>query len=544
MRQFADLCEAAAATTKKLEKMKLVGEYLRSLPVEDAARAALFLTGRPFPRFTEHTTQVGGNLIWQALSLVSGASPEAMAAAYRRHGDLGGAAQDVLAGRSGSDTDTFTLAGAETAFRELMTRRGPAQKIDLLVQVLRKLTPVEAKYFVKILAGELRIGLNDGLLEEALARAYQRPLSEIQRANMLTGDIGETLRLAAGGNLLQTRLRIFHPVGFMLASAAETTQELVETFPSGAMVQDKYDGIRAQAHKDGTSVKLFSRTLDEIGEFPELISPLLALPGGFILDGEIIGWRNGRPIPFTELQRRLGRKHADLFLPLELPVSFIVFDLIWQNGELLFDLPWSERRERLQHLLQEAQAPLVRLSDSLLASTHDDFERAFQGALDRGHEGIMAKSPNSPYVPGRRGRYWLKLKRPMATLDVVITAVEYGHGKRHHVLSDYTFSVRDGDRLVNVGKAYTGLTDKEIAELTEYFREHTLLDEGFRRSVEPTVVIEVAFNNIQRSTRHASGYALRFPRIVRLRPDKPAAEIDTLQRVRELYEAQNLQPGA
>lgn len=542
MRQFADLCDAVAATTKKIEKMKLVGDYLRSLPVEDAARAALFLTGRPFPRFTEHTTQVGGNLIWQALSLVSGANSEAMAAAYRRHGDLGGAAQDVLAGRSGSDT--FTLADAETAFRELMTRRGPAQKIDLLVQVLRKLTPVEAKYFVKILTGELRIGLNEGLLEDALARAYQRPLSEIQRANMLTGDIGETLRLAAGGNLSQTRLRIFHPVGFMLASAAETTQELVDTFPSGAMVQDKYDGIRAQAHKGSANVKVFSRTLDEIVEFPELIPPLRALPGQFILDGEIIGWRNGRPIPFTELQRRLGRKHADLFLPLELPVSFIVFDLIWQDGELLFDLPWSERRERLRHLLQQAQAPLVRLSDSAPASTHDDFERAFNQALARGHEGIMAKSPNSPYVPGRRGRYWLKLKRPMAALDVVVTAVEYGHGKRHHVLSDYTFSVRDGNRLVNVGKAYTGLTDKEIAELTEYFGEHTLLDEGFRRSVEPTVVIEVAFNNIQRSNRHASGYALRFPRIVRLRPDKPVAEIDTLERVRQLYEAQHIQPGA
>ena len=542
MRQFAAICEAAAATTKKLEKMRVVGEYLRSLPLEDASRAVLFLTGRPFPRFAEHVTQVGGSLIWQALALVSVASAEEMAASYRRHGDLGGATQELLA--ANSSIGSLTLAETESAFHGLSTLRGQAQKLELLVQVLRKLTPVEAKYFVKILTGELRIGLSEGLVEEALARAYSRPLAEIQRANMLTGDIGETLRLAATGSLAEARLRIFHPVGFMLASAADTTQELVHAFPAGAMVQDKYDGIRAQAHKSGAAVKLFSRTLDEIVEFPELIAPLRALPGEFILDGEIVGWRKGRPVAFTELQRRLGRKRADLFLSLELPVSLIVFDLLWHDAELLLDRPWSERRQRLLELLAAAQAPLVQLSASSPAITQEDFERAFQGALDRSHEGIMAKSPDSPYVPGRRGRYWLKLKRPMATLDVVVTAVEYGHGKRHHVLSDYTFSVRDGERLVPVGKAYTGLTDKEIADFTEYFREHTVEDEGFRRRVEPTVVIEVAFNNIQRSTRHASGYALRFPRILRLRPDKPIAEIDTLDRVRQLYEAQQLHAGA
>lgn len=542
MRQFAAICEAVGATTKKLEKMRLVGDYLRSLPPEDSSRAVLFLTGRPFPRFAEHVTQVGGRLIWQALSLVSGASADDMTAAYRRHGDLGGAAQELLSGNTA--VDNYTLAEAAAAFRELVTRRGPAQKLGLLVQILRRVTPIEAKYLVKILTGELRIGLSEGLVEESLARAYSRPLAEIQRANMLTGDIGETLRLAATGTLAEARLRLFHPAGFMLASAAQTAQELVETFPTGAMVQDKYDGIRAQVHKSGSTVKLFSRTLDEIVEFPELVAPVRVLPGEFILDGEIIGWRNGRPVAFTELQRRLGRKHADLFLPLELPVSLVVFDLLWHDGDLLLDRPWSERRERLRKLLAAAQAPLVQHSSSAPAITQADFERAFRGALDRGHEGIMAKSPDSPYVPGRRGRYWLKLKRPMATLDVVVTAVEYGHGKRHQVLSDYTFSVRDGDRLAPVGKAYTGLTDAEIANLTQYFGEHTLEDQGFRRSVEPTVVIEVAFNNIQRSTRHASGYALRFPRIVRLRPDKPAAEIDTLDRVRQLYEMQQVRAGA
>jgi DNA ligase 1 len=286
-------------------------------------------------------------------------------------------------------------------------------------------------------------------------------------------------------------------------------------------------------------VKLFSRTLDEIVEFHELARPFQELPGEFILDGEIIGWRDGRPIPFTELQSRLGRKHVDLFLPLELPVRFHAFDVLWRDGTLLIDQPWRERRSHLENLVTHAQAPAVQLSAPVMAASDEDFERAFGQALARGHEGVMAKAADSPYVPGRRGRFWLKLKRPLATLDVVVTAAEYGHGKRHGLLSDYTFSVRDGERLVSIGKAYSGLTDAEILRLTEYFREHTLSDEGFGRQVEPTVVLEVAFNNIQRSDRHESGYALRFPRIVRLRPDKPVSEIDTLERVRELCQRQH-----
>ncbi|HEV3277436.1 MAG TPA: ATP-dependent DNA ligase [Terriglobia bacterium] len=546
MLRFAQTCESIAATSKKLQKTRLVADYLLSLDPEDAARAALFFTGRAFPRFAEDVTQVGGSLIWQALAAVSGASAGEMEAAYRRYGDLGGAAGELLTGKTAGRT--LTLAEAEDALRELAARRGPGQKLELLTRVLGRVTPLEAKYFVKILTGELRIGLVDGLVEEALARAFDRPLAEIQRANMLTGDIGEALRLAAAGRLAEARLHLFHPVGFMLANAAETPEDLANALPQGGVAEDKYDGIRAQVHKGSAGVKLFSRTLDEIVEFPELVASLRALPGEFVLDGEIVGWRNGRPIAFTEFQSRLGRKHAELFLPLELPASLIAFDLLWQDGELLLDESWTVRRARLKALLgpvsQASSGPALQLSAPSPASSPADWESAFQAALERGHEGIMAKAPDSPYVPGRRGRHWLKLKRPLATLDVVVTAVEYGHGRRHNVLSDYTFSVRDGDRLVTIGKAYSGLTDAQIRDMTAYFLEHTLEDQGFRLSVEPAVVLEVAFNNIQRSNRHESGFALRFPRIARLRPDKPVTEIDTLERVRELYDRQPGRPGS
>jgi DNA ligase-1 len=435
---------------------------------------------------------------------------------------------------------SLTLQEVEAAFRQLAERRGLAQKQALLEELLRRVRPQEANYLVKILTGELRIGLKESLVEEAIACAFNQPLAEVQQANMFTGDIRETLRLAAEGKLAKASLCLFHPIDFMLASPADTPEEIVSSFSQGALVEDKYDGIRAQAHKGREGVKLFSRTLDEIVEFSELVPPLKLLAGEFILDGEIVGWRNGRPLPFTQLQQRLGRKRPELFLPLEIPVSFLVFDLLYHDQQALLSVPLAERRRRLEALLKNVPAPAVQLSGSTLCTSPAELPPAFDAALGRGNEGFMAKAPDSPYTPGRRGRFWLKLKRPMATLDVVVTAVEYGHGKRRGLLSDYTFAVRAGEHLVNIGKAYSGLTDAEIIQFTEYFKQRTLEDQGFLRLVEPTVVLEVAFNNIQRSDRHESGYALRFPRIVRLRPDKSVVDIDGIERVKELYEGQRV----
>jgi DNA ligase-1 len=326
----------------------------------------------------------------------------------------------------------------------------------------------------------------------------------------------------------------------MLASPVETAADLVASFPTGALVEEKFDGIRAQAHKHGSKVEIYSRTLDCVTEFPELFEPLRRVSGDFILDGEIIAWRDGRALPFTELQQRLGRKQIDLFTATLLPVSLVAFDLLFLDGAELLEWPLAERRLKLTDLLADAESPRLQFTRANLCSTAEEVEAAFASALASGNEGLLAKAPESPYVPGRRGRFWLKLKRPLATLDVVVTAVEYGHGKRRGLLSDYTFAVRDADgQLVNIGKAYSGLTDVEIREMTEYFLAHTVEDRGFRRSVEPTIVIEVAFNNVQRSKRHDSGYALRFPRIVRLRPDKPVSEIDTVERVNEIFARQH-----
>jgi DNA ligase 1 len=595
MRKFAEACERVAGTTKKLEKIAIVADYFKSSTPEEVSAAAVYLSGRPFPAREETTLQVGGRLLWKVVEELSEKNEKELTAAYRKHGDLGAAAADLLEARVGTgaparplraklgrelDHEDSIFTGAlsarevQAAFRKIAAARGSAAKAILLRELLSQVTPLEAKYIIKIITGDLRIGLKESLVEEAIAKAFGASAKDAQRANMLLGDIGETLRFAAEGKLNQAKMRLFHPLGFMLASPAQSAEEALSYFEN-ALIEDKYDGIRAQAHCSDGEVRIFSRTRDEITEsFPELPDALAGLPQAAILDGEIVAWsylaaefgEAGRALPFSALQQRLGRKKVSQQIMRRVPVAYLVFDVLYAGGELLIDRPLRERAKLLDELLAAPRIPtqvrfgaaqgqlMLESPESAIttqifrapvfqASSPDELDQLFESAQARGNEGLMIKDPESTYTPGRRGKSWLKLKRELATLDVVVTAVEYGHGKRIGVLSDYTFAVRDGEHLVNIGKAYSGLTDAEIAEMTKWFLEHTLEDRGFRLVVEPKIVLEVAFNNMMRSDRHESGYALRFPRIVRIRTDKPTEQADTIERAHEIYEKQKHEPA-
>jgi DNA ligase 1 len=571
MLQLAQVCEAVSATTKKTEKVALVAEYFARRPAGEAAQAAVFLCGRAFAAWEERTLQVGGALLWRTVAGISGKTDVALRAAYRRYGDFGSAAADVL--EAAPEKSTLSVGDVAMAFDQLARASGTAQKSEVLRDLLRRATPLEAKYIIKIIGGDLRIGLRESLVEEAIAKAFGAKPAEVQRANMLLGDIAGTLRLAHLGRLSQAQMRLFHPLGFMLASPAADSHEAFSYFTHAA-VEDKYDGVRAQAHCGGKidpTVRLFSRTLDEISpSFPELPPALRGFPEPLILDGEVLAWSEsaGQALPFSSLQKRLGRKNVSEDLIRDIPVVYMVFDVLYAAGEITIDRQLEERKQILERVFASVPeaafrvAPMVAsgnlqnnllfepaagagdgparviLAPTLTADSAEHLDEIFAQARERGNEGLMVKDLHSPYTPGRRGKSWLKLKRELATLDVVVTAVEWGHGKRVHVLSDYTFAVRDGDRLLNVGKAYSGLTDAEIADMTQWFLDHTIEDQGFRRVVEPVIVLEVAFNNMMRSDRHESGFALRFPRIVRIRSDKPVEEIDTLDSVREIYERQ------
>ena len=552
--RWCEVADAVRATTKRLEKSAALEAYFPTLADDALATAARFFSGLPFPRHDQRTTSVGGAAVGEALATVTDVSREALRERTVAVGDLGDVARLVLEEGVGGAPPASgrTLGTIATAFGELAATRGAHAKRDLVRALLAALGPAEAQYAVKLLlgSGELRIGLKEAQVEEALAKAFGHALTAVRGANLLRGDVGEVAVLARGGRLAEARLALFHPLGFMLAQPLETAEEIVAALPAPFAVEDKYDGIRAQAHvarlpDGGARVALYSRTLDEITHgYPEVVAALAPLADhgldGAILDGELLAHDPGNPeraLPFTAMQRRLGRKAPDAAVRAEVPVQFVAYDAVAWAGELVIDEPYEARRARLAGVAWPG--PSARLAPQHLVSTAEEVEAAFDAARAAGNEGVIAKALASPYTPGRRGKLWIKLKKALATLDVVIVGAEWGHGRRAKFLSDYTFAVRaaeDDPTLLTVGKAYNGLTDVEVAGLTERLQALTVQKFGRYQQVRPEVVLEVTFDVVQKSARHKAGYALRFPRIVRLRDDKPAGEVDTLAAVRALAE--------
>jgi len=547
MRRLAASLEAIGATASKLQKIDRLAAYLRTLDDDDLRIACTYLTGATFPAGDPRALNVGGAALVEALLDVSGQPKTALHQSYLLHGDLGSVAFDLLQHKTTTSlfASPLTLRGVHEAFTRMAGSAGGGSrqvKLEGLRALVTDADPLEAKYLVRIITSDLRVGLKEGLLEEAVAKAFDRPVESVRRATMLISDVGEVAVLARAGRLDEAHLRLFRPFRFMLADTIFTPEEAFADRPPDApplIVEEKYDGIRAQAHWDGTHLAIFTRTLDEITpSFPELHDALRALGGRYIVDGEIVAWRGGA-IPFTHLQQRLRRKDPGV-LTAEIPVAMFVFDLLHLDGTDLLDRPLAERREALSHLrfgndVQQAYATW--------AAGPADLAARFRESRDRGNEGLVIKRPESRYQPGRRGSQWVKLKEELATLDVVVVAAEHGHGKRAAVLSDVTFAVRDGDRLAVVGKAYSGLTDQEIRRLTAWFRAHTVADRGRVKVVEPKIVLEIAFDAVTRSNRHDSGYALRFPRIKRIRDDKTPDEVNTVDDVAWIYERQGASRG-
>ncbi|MBS1815127.1 MAG: ATP-dependent DNA ligase [Acidobacteria bacterium] len=650
--QLAELADVLAATSSRLKKRAAIAEAIAHVRAEDDEREAglfaQYLAGEPFAEADPRKVNAGGAMLSTVVKEVSGASDAAMAAAYRRHGDLGAAAHDLFVDAQHAPDAAITLHDVSDAFAQSASAKSTAARKAVLKDLLQRAMPVEAKYLVKLMSGDMRIGVKQSLVEEAIAAASAQTVADVRHAVMLEADLARATAMAFTGRLHEARMRLFHPLGFMLASPVDTPEETVNRFAavpqeadvevqvsrveplrseeaedlprasskarkkaglsatlrSGqkgdesngvnatdsidgvpvdavhirAQIEDKYDGMRVQLHCGDAAqpgrVALYSRNREDVTEsYPEIVEAFARVENRpLILDGELLAWdvAQERALPFAVLSPRIGRKRVSNDVRRATPVVFMAFDVLFAGGTLLLDLPLRDRRNRLEAITEAISAVTVspletpaRADEGLFAGEQDaadgvqrlrlapvsvaysaaDLDRAYNDARARGNEGVMIKAAESLYQPGRRGLSWLKLKRELATLDVVITGAEYGHGKRAGLLSDYTFAVRglNGD-LLNVGKAYSGVTDAEIAELTEWLQAHTLEDHGHFRTVEPLRVIEVSFNNVMRSDRHASGFALRFPRIVRLRGDKPVEEIDTLDRVEEIYQEQPDKP--
>ena len=539
---LAKTLEDVKSTRSKSEKVSILAAYLSGLPPEDAETAARVSTGRSSERGSKDEAQVGYSALLDAIKEITGAGSEQVSRAYLRHGDLGEVAEELLADKKEQTLfqEPLTLHDLEETFGKLRLTKGKgssARRRALVRSLILRATPLEGKYIVKVLTGEMRTGLVSGLVEEAIARAYSVAKEEAARAHMVVGDLGLLAGAAARGEAGQLKIVPLRPVNFMLAEPMATPHDVAAHFGKEIYAEYKYDGIRAQAHKRGNEVRLYSRRLEDItASFPEVAFSIRRAEGNLILDGEIVPFSGGRPLPFQLLQRRLRRMEGFEDAAKKAPVTYFAFDILYRNGEEKVGLAFSVRRSELSTVMKNVGV----LAHSEIVRGAAEIQAAFRRSRELGYEGLVLKDPESHYTMGKRGSGWVKLKEELDTIDAVIVAAEYGHGKRAGRISDYTFAVRDGGALKTIGKAYSGLTDAEILEMTGRMKELTEEDYGYKRRIRPEVVVEVAFDSVQKSARHDSGYALRFPRIKRIRADKSVADIDTVDKVAAIFSRQRL----
>ena len=551
---FVEMCEKVRQTASKNSKVSAIAEYLITLIDDDKtssgndaslAVAVLFMSGIVFPKGSGLALNVGFNTIMRSLSEIAHLEPEEVQKIYLKHGDMGALAEYVVSKRQQSPlmAHQLLLPDLYDQLRKIADATGPRSseaKRKILTGLLINSSPLEAKYLIKIAGGELRVGVVEGLVELAIAKAFRQDVKAVRQAMLLSGDIAQVALLAKRDALSTAIMKPLTPLSFMLADVMFSAEEIEQYYNKPLICEFKYDGIRIQLHKFGGNVKMFSRKLEDVASsFPEIISVVSSMPSEFILDGELLAYRADRPIHFQELQKRLRRKAVTDRLMAEIPVMYVPYDIMYLNGQSLIDRPLTDRKKLLSQI--RFREPIIDLGYRVV-STAPEIACAFKESRDAGHEGLVVKEPESHYYPGKRGRHWIKLKYELDTIDAVIVIAEYGHGKRAGTLSDYTFAVRDeydSGSLKTIGKAYSGLTDAEIGKMTEKLRSITIKDEGYRLIVRPEIVLEVAFDSIQKSDRHNGGFALRFPRIKYIRTDKAVSDIDTLEKVQRIYERQS-----
>jgi len=539
--------------------VNILSKYLTSLNDDETLSVVvLFFSNRIFPKGSKFVMNIGFSTIMQVLSQIAVLNLNQIQTIYLKYGDLGALSEYTVSMKnvvSLFPQQPLSVLSVYDRLKQIADAIGSGSgkdKKDILKGLLIESGPAEAKYLTRIINGELRIGLTEGLVEVAISKAYQQDLQRVRNAMLVLGDVSRIVLLAKR-NLLHTALiKPLTPMSYMLADVMFTAEEIMKYYGKPLICEFKYDGIRAQMHKFRRQVRLFSRRLSDVTKaFPELVNAALevhSLPSSapsstdidFIFDGEVMALLNGKPLHFQELQKRLNKKILTEQTLAEIPLVYVVYDIMYLNGENLITTPIKERKEILSNIF--FKEPLINSAYKVIDS-EEEIIAMFEKSRHIGHEGLVLKDPDSQYHPGKRGRYWAKLKKELDTIDVVIIVAEYGHGKRAGMLSDYTFAVKDDEinansKLRTIGKAYSGLTDVEILEMTKKLNSIIIKDEGIRIVVKPEIVIEVAFDSIQKSNRHNSGFALRFPRIKNIRWDKAASDIDSLQKVKQIYEMQ------
>lgn len=552
---IADLGEKLESTTKRLLMVDAVSGFLRLLEPDEIEPVILMILGRAFPRWDPRTLDVSWSTLSEIIRRITSVDWKVFGKVFSKTGDIGTATRMVFENsRVNKQTALFekplTIGQVQQSFVRIAETSGAGskeRKERLIEALLSQASPLEAKYLVKIFTGEMRTGFYEGLMEQAVSKAFDVPVKTVQEASMITGDVGAVasiLRSQGKDGLKKVGFRIFKPVNLMLAQVADDLDVALREHGGKSALEYKYDGARVQVHKAGDKVRIFSRRLTDVTEsLPEIVEAAEKNVKGeeVILEGEVVAVDSrGFPIAFQHLMRRFRRVHGIADVAERIPLRLYLFDVLYLEGENLISKPYVQRRERLVEIAGE-----IPLTSQLITDDVGEAERFLKAAMDAGHEGLMAKKLDSPYTPGIRGKRWLKIKPVLEPLDLVIVAAEWGYGRRHDWLSDYYLAARDLEtgEFQTVGKTFKGLTDSEMVEMTRRLRELTVRVEPRRVVVIPQIVVEVAYNEVQRSSTYDCQMALRFARIIRVRDDKAPEEADSIQRIREIYERQFSKKG-
>jgi len=549
-KSLSELLEKVEGTTKRLEIIDLTANYLKTLSSQEIGSATNMMVGRAFPKYKQKTLDISWSTLTNILERVSLFDWDLFRQAMAATGDIGSATKVVLEQtKTKKQTQltekSLTVTEVRRALEAIAKTSGEGsrtKKERLITALFSQATPVEAKYLVKIFTGEMRTGLHEGLMEQAVAKAFNVPLQKLQHAGMVMGDIGEaaaTLKSEGVEGLGKVGFNVFRPVQLMLAQMAQTTNQALLEHGGKTAFEFKYDGARVQIHKQNDEVEVFSRRLSNVTEsLPEIVEVVkrnIKAPSA-IVEGEVVALDNtGYPIAFQHLMRRFKRIRNVASMAQRIPLTLYIFDILYLNGDSLITLPYHKRRQILEQNVGE-----ISLSKQIVTDKIDEADGFLKEAVAAGHEGLMAKKLDSQYTPGRRGKKWLKIKTVLETLDLVITAAEYGYGRRNGWLSDYYLAARDPEtrEFLDLGKTFKGLTDAEIVEMTKQLQASAVRQEGHRVVVIPKIVVEVTYNEIQKSPKYKSQMALRFARITRVRDDKSPQEADTIDKVKEIYERQ------
>ena len=543
---FAELCQRVEGVSGSLEKIDLVAAFLKNLDDDELAVASGFIMGDLFSPSMDLVMGVGPSILYEAMARACGCSTERISDMLRATGDPGLVASAAVDKKKPIGFAAFIkdepLSIKEVYQRLVAVARASGKgsqdaKVKNLQYLFSQATPLEAQYIARLAIEDMRIGIGEGGVRDAIAQAFSQDASKVERAYNLTNDIGLVAVNARKGTLADLSVLINHPIKMMLAQVGEGISASMQELGSAA-IEWKYDGARVQIHKDGKRVRIFSRRLEDVTRsLPEIVRLAQEVRADkAILDGEVVAiGKDSRPLAFQEILKRFRRKYNVEKQAKETPLHLFLFDLIYLDGQSTVDLPLTRRRE----LLEGIADPSI-LADQVISDSVQKAEEIYHQALEKGHEGLILKNSMSVYAPGKRGKNWLKIKPVMETLDLAVIGAKWGEGRRASFLGSYRLACLDEatSKLLDIGWVATGLTDEALAELTELFRELILVQNGMEVELKPAVIFEVAYEEIQKSQSYSSGYALRFPRLVRVRDDKSLEEADSLERVESLYRVQ------